>query len=68
MTGKAYIVGTCDTKEADLRYVKDLVVKARPGATAVLVDISTRPVDCAADVSAHDVAMHHPAGPSAVFV
>lgn len=25
---KAYVVGTCDTKEKDLTYVKELIVKS----------------------------------------
>ena len=36
-----YVVGTCDTKEAELRYAVERVIAA--GAPALLVDISTTP-------------------------
>jgi len=36
-----YVIGTCDTKEAELRYAVERVRKA--GAAALLVDISTTP-------------------------
>ncbi|OUR77581.1 hypothetical protein A9Q83_10610 [Alphaproteobacteria bacterium 46_93_T64] len=65
---KAYVIGTCDTKEVDLIYVRDLIASANPELDTVLVDISTRPIECAADVKAIEVAMHHPDGPSSVFI
>jgi len=65
---KAYVVGTCDTKEKDLLYVKNLIAKSNSDLEVVLVDISTRPIDCAADVKAAEIAMHHPDGPSSVFI
>ena len=37
--GKVYIIGTLDTKEAELRYAKRRAEKA--GAKVVLVDVST---------------------------
>ena len=37
---KAYVVGTCDTKGAELRYVRDLIAAA--GVPTVLVDLGTR--------------------------
>jgi uncharacterized protein (UPF0261 family) len=61
---KVYIIGTLDTKAAELRYVKRRVEKA--GAAAVLVDVSTQGV-CEADVTATQVARHHPRGEAAVL-
>lgn len=60
-----YVVGTCDTKEAELRYAVDCVVAA--GAPALLVDISTTPSGTRADVTPAMVAAHHPQGPEAVL-
>jgi uncharacterized protein (UPF0261 family) len=62
---RAYVVGTLDTKGAELRYVRDRVVAA--GVEATLVDVSTSGADSHADVTATDVAGHHPAGAAAVF-
>ncbi len=61
---KVYIIGTLDTKAAELRYAKRMVEKA--GAAAVLVDVSTQGV-CEADVAATQVARHHPRGEAAVL-
>lgn len=44
-----YIIGTCDTKEAELRYAVDRVRAS--GAAALLVDISTTPSNANADVT-----------------
>lgn len=63
--GKVYVVGTCDTKEAELVYAKTLVEKA--GAVAVLVDVGTRSTSTVADVGARAVARHHPGGEAAVL-
>ncbi|HQX85357.1 MAG TPA: Tm-1-like ATP-binding domain-containing protein, partial [Aestuariivirga sp.] len=41
-----YVIGTCDTKEAELRYAVERVKAA--GAMALLVDISTTPSSAAA--------------------
>ncbi len=61
-----YVVGTADTKAAELSYIRDRVQEA--GARAVLVDVgTTRPHESAADVSAETVAGHHPDGAGAVF-
>ncbi len=62
---KVYIVGTCDTKEAELAYAKACVEKA--GAKAVLVDVGTKGASKAADVPAKAVAKHHPEGEGAVL-
>ena len=40
-----YVVGTCDTKEAELAYAAERVRAA--GAKAILVDISTTPSSAA---------------------
>ena len=42
-----YVIGTCDTKEAELRYAVERAGAA--GAAAVLVDISTTPSTARAD-------------------
>jgi uncharacterized protein (UPF0261 family) len=63
--GKVYVIGTCDTKEAELDYAKAMVEKA--GAAAVLVDVGTRSTSKLADVPARAVARHHPDGEKAVF-
>jgi uncharacterized protein (UPF0261 family) len=62
---KVYIVGTLDTKEAELRYAKRRAEKA--GAKVVLVDISTASNKAKADVSAREIARHHPKGEAAVL-
>jgi uncharacterized protein (UPF0261 family) len=62
---KVYIIGTCDTKEAELAYAKACVIRA--GADAVLVDVGTKGVSKAADVSSRVVARHHPEGEKAVL-
>ena len=63
--GKVYVIGTCDTKQAELVYAKKLVERA--GAKAVLVDVSTKGGSAAADVSARTVAACHPEGEAAVL-
>ena len=60
-----YVIGTCDTKEAELRYAVAQVMAA--GATALLVDISTTPSTAKADVTPEIVAKHHPSGADAVL-
>lgn len=62
---KAYVVGTCDTKQAELEYVRDLLDAA--GADTLLVDVGTTRGERGADVSAEQVAAHHPDGADAVF-
>ena len=63
--GKVYIIGTLDTKEAELRHAKRRAEKA--GAKVMLVDVSTTPSKAKADVSAREVARHHPKGEAAVL-
>jgi uncharacterized protein (UPF0261 family) len=64
-TGRIYIAGTCDTKGAELTYVRDLLVKR--GLATVLVDVSTQSHALLADVTASSVAAYHPEGTEAVF-
>lgn len=63
--GRAYVVGTADTKGAELRYVRDLL--ADVGVDVAIVDVGTTRGDREADVSAEQVAGHHPDGADAVF-
>lgn len=60
-----YVIGTCDTKEAELRYAVERVQAA--GVSAVLVDISTTPSSAAAGITPEMVARHHPHGPDVVL-
>jgi uncharacterized protein (UPF0261 family) len=61
----AYVIGTFDTKGAELLYAAERVRAA--GAEVVTVDVSTQRRGTAADVSAEKVAAHHPGGVDAVF-
>ena len=63
--GTVYVIGTCDTKEEELLFAKAEVERA--GALAILVDVSTKTVKSCADVSAEDVARHHPKSSAAVL-
>ncbi len=66
MNGKrVYVAGTCDTKERELRFVRDIV--EADGLPTCLVDLSTLDKGHDVDVSAAEVASYHPAGPQAVF-
>ena len=64
---RAYIVGTLDTKGAELLYIRDLL--AADGVQACVVDVGTGGADRPAgvDVSAAEVADHHPEGADAVL-
>ncbi len=62
---RAYVVGTFDTKGEDLRYVADLLA---PHCIVTTIDVSTGSAEAsAAEVSAEQVAAHHPDGTAAVF-
>ncbi|MBX4960391.1 Tm-1-like ATP-binding domain-containing protein [Rhizobium binae] len=63
--GKVYIVGTCDTKSAELNYAKEVVVLA--GADTILVDVGTLGDSAGADIRAREVAEFHPGGAAAVL-
>jgi uncharacterized protein (UPF0261 family) len=60
-----YVVGTADTKGAELRYVKSLVEAA--GTPALLVDVGIRTPTVAVDVAASVVAVSHPRGAAHVL-
>lgn len=62
---RIYIVGTADTKAAELAYLRDLVSGEYPAVA--LVDVGTRKPAIAADVSAETVAACHPNGVAAVL-
>jgi uncharacterized protein (UPF0261 family) len=64
---RVYVVGTCDTKAEELRYVLSCIEEL--GVPATLVDVGTRPQTEAngADVTAAQVAAHHPDGASAIY-
>ncbi|WP_230531262.1 Tm-1-like ATP-binding domain-containing protein [Microvirga roseola] len=63
--GKAYIVGTFDTKAEELRYIAALLQGA--GVATVLVDVGTSSSSADADIPAEMVASYHPGGVDAVF-
>lgn len=67
MQAIAYLIGTCDTKASELRYLRERLTAA--GISSCVVDVGTQGVDQgAADVSASEVAASHPEGANAVFV
>lgn len=65
--GKVYVVGTCDTKGAELAFAVETLAKA--GAKPVLVDVGTsgEAVGVKPDISALQVAEHHPDGAAAAL-
>ena len=65
MVARAYVVGTFDTKGAELDYIKQLITDA--DVRIVTVDLSTSGKATDTYVSAQEVAAHHPDGPDAVF-
>lgn len=62
---RVYVVGTADTKGEELAYLADRV--AATGAQVARVDVGTRKPTVSVDVSAQDVASHHPAGMDAAL-
>lgn len=60
-----YVVGTMDTKGAELRFAADCVRQA--GADVVLLDVGTQGRGEGADVPALAIAAHHPDGAAAVL-
>jgi len=60
-----YVVGTADTKGAELVYLADCVADA--GAPVKRVDVGTRGRSVAVDITAEEIAAHHPSGMSAVL-
>lgn len=61
----AYVVGTFDTKQTELLFVRDLI--AAQNIKVRTVDVSTAGQPSTADVKPPDVAVHHPSGSNAVF-
>ncbi len=61
---KVYVVGTGDTKQRELEYVRDLIVAAE--VEAVFVDVGTTGHASTGDVGPEAVAAHHPDGAHAV--
>jgi hypothetical protein len=59
------VIGTCDTKAAELAYARDCIRAA--GVAAQLVDVGTHGGGEQADVSAAEVAGHHPDGAATVL-
>jgi uncharacterized protein (UPF0261 family)/ABC-type branched-subunit amino acid transport system ATPase component len=59
------VVGTLDTKGAELRFIRDII--ASSGLRTRLVDVSTSGRQATCDVSAQEVALNHGRGGSAVF-
>ncbi|PAU77232.1 Tm-1-like ATP-binding domain-containing protein [Halomonas salipaludis] len=63
----AYLIGTCDTKATELRYLRERLQAA--GVDSCIVDVGTQGDDQGvADISAAEVAACHPEGAAAVFV
>ncbi|RWI15221.1 Tm-1-like ATP-binding domain-containing protein [Mesorhizobium sp.] len=62
---RVYVVGTADTKGEELAFLADAV--AATGAAVARVDVGTRNATVPVDVSAEEVAGHHPDGSSAVL-
>jgi uncharacterized protein (UPF0261 family) len=61
---RVYVVGTADTKGEELAYLRALVIAA--GGEAIAVDVGTRAPAMKPDISAAEVASHHPDGVAAI--
>jgi uncharacterized protein (UPF0261 family)/ABC-type branched-subunit amino acid transport system ATPase component len=59
------VVGTLDTKGAELRYIRDII--AQSGLRTRLVDVSTSGKPSTCDVTAQEIALNHGRGGSGVF-
>jgi uncharacterized protein (UPF0261 family)/ABC-type branched-subunit amino acid transport system ATPase component len=59
------IVGTLDTKGAELRFIRDII--AESGLRTRLIDVSTSGKLSSCDVPAQEIALNHGRGGSAVF-
>lgn len=62
---RIYVVGTADTKGEELAFLADAVFAT--GAKVARVDVGTRPASLPVDVTAAEVAAHHPDGTEAVL-
>jgi uncharacterized protein (UPF0261 family) len=65
MNRRVYVVGTADTKGDEIAYLADAVAAA--GTEPVRVDVGTRTATISVDITAREVAAHHPQGASAVL-
>jgi uncharacterized protein (UPF0261 family) len=63
--GIALVAGTFDTKASELGYLRDCL--AARGIATLTVDVSTSGRESQVDLSAREVAGHHPLGAQAVF-
>ena len=59
------VVGTLDTKGAELRFIRDIV--ANSGLRTRLVDVSTSGKAASCDVTAQEIALNHGRGGASVF-
>ncbi|WP_214473645.1 Tm-1-like ATP-binding domain-containing protein [Mesorhizobium sp. dw_380] len=62
---RIYVVGTADTKGEELAFLADAI--AATGAAVSRIDVGTRDATVLADVTAKEIASHHPAGGTAVL-
>ncbi|MEM8973007.1 MAG: ABC transporter permease [Pseudomonadota bacterium] len=60
------VVGTFDTKSAELKFIRDELASAKVKVRTV--DVSTSGKPSGADVPPHQIAAYHRKGPNAVFV
>ncbi len=61
----AYVVGTFDTKAAELGFIRDRLVAANVPVRTI--DLSTSGKESSADVTPREIAKHHPDGAGSVF-
>ncbi|MFD1986211.1 Tm-1-like ATP-binding domain-containing protein [Mesorhizobium newzealandense] len=57
---RIYVVGTADTKGEELAFLADAIATA--GAAVCRVDVGTRDATIAVDITAEEIAGHHPGG------
>jgi uncharacterized protein (UPF0261 family) len=62
---RIYVVGTADTKGEELAFLADAIIAA--GALVCRVDVGTRDATIPVDISAREIADHHPGGRDAVL-
>lgn len=64
---RVYVVGTGDTKGAELRYVAEQVSAAADGLDVVIVDVGTTADGALGGIPPREIAAAHPDGAQAVF-
>ncbi|RUY20582.1 UPF0261 family protein, partial [Mesorhizobium sp. M7A.F.Ca.CA.001.13.2.1] len=62
---RIYVVGTADTKGEELAFLADAITAA--GALVCRVDVGTRDATIPVDISAREIADHHPGGRETVL-